>query len=425
MPRKRKPYIPKALLDLDLKDDVKTIDIQSLYTILSYMRVSGGTAEKALIDKFILPTGALADSYGNYHLNLKREDGSNSEVLWSAHTDSVHTEDGQQKLFLTTTGIVGLADKQPKSNCLGADDGSGVWLLLEMIKVKVPGYYLFHRDEETGRKGSQWIVEHMEEESLSRFKYAIAFDRKGLDSVITKQSSRKCCSQEFVDSIVALFPSLTLKADPTGSYTDTYSYREVIAECTNISVGYTGAHSHNEVQDVKHLLRLRNDLIHVFDESKLVIARDPKEKDPVTNFRSGWYESDDYGGYEGGYYSGGYHGASTYQGYGTQALSNEILLGRIVSNYPYKVGALLAGMGYDAESLLEELYPEEKKKDNVIQIGSKKLDYEQIQKEMDEEAAEALRQLREMPIEDPEDAMTNEGSPPKRIHEEPVDSLCT
>lgn len=423
MPRKRKPYMPKGLLDLDLKDDVHDIDLQSLYTILSYMRKSGGTAETKLIESFLKPWGAKSDTYGNYHLAIKKPDGSDSEVLWSAHTDSVHTQDGQQKLFITTTGVLGLADKQPKSNCLGADDGSGVWLLLEMVKANVPGYYIFHRDEETGRKGSQWIVDNMEEDGIKKFKYAIAFDRKGLDSIITKQSSRKCCSQEFVDSLSALFPNLSLKADPTGSYTDTYSYRELIPECTNVSVGYTSAHSSFEVQDIKHLLRLRDSLLHVFDESKLVAKRDPAEKE----YHKGWY-SGAYGGYEGGGYEGDYHYGTGTGPYGSK-LTEEIMLGRLVGSYPYKVGLILADMGYTAESLYDELFVHAKdvKKsqepliDNVIAIEGHA---NSVQEEMEREAVQALANIRkenDIPFEDVDEAMTNEGGPPRRIHEEPVD----
>ena len=86
--------------------------------------------------------------------NLIIEVGEGSETLFSSHTDTVHRTGVMQNVFIET------ADK-PKfetdsGQCLGGDDGTGVWLMLELIKAGVPGLYIFHRAEEVG--GPRFLI---------------------------------------------------------------------------------------------------------------------------------------------------------------------------------------------------------------------------------------------------------------------------
>ena len=61
-----------------------------------------------------------------------------------------------QEVFLDTFGT---AFVDHASDCLGADDGAGVFLMLEMIDANVEGTYIFHRGEERGGWGSSQIAE--------------------------------------------------------------------------------------------------------------------------------------------------------------------------------------------------------------------------------------------------------------------------
>jgi hypothetical protein len=165
--------------------------------------------------------------------------------------------------------------KKSKSNCLGADCAAGVWIMMEMIKAKVPGLYVFHAAEEIGCVGSRSIVDKTPD-LLANIKAAIAFDRKGYDSVITHQRSR-CASDAFGNSIAAQLPA-RFKNDPTGVLTDTKMYMFLVPECSNISVGYFDEHRATERLDVNHLFELRDHMIKI-DASKFVIERDPKQKE--------------------------------------------------------------------------------------------------------------------------------------------------
>lgn len=229
----------------------------------TFRRPARSKTERKFINKFLIPLKLEVDKYGNYYKQVGK-----SSVLWACHTDTVHTEGGLQSLGFDMAEF-GISEKQ-KSNCLGADDTAGVWLMVQMIEAKVPGLYIFHRDEEGGRKGSEWVAKYMSK-YLAHIKFAIALDRKATTSIITHQMSRRCCSGDFADSIAAQL-DLGYKADDTGSYTDTVSYVDLIPECTNLSVGYYNAHSSFERLDRDHIFKLRDKLIGL-DQKKLIATR--------------------------------------------------------------------------------------------------------------------------------------------------------
>jgi hypothetical protein len=206
------------------------------------------------------------------HRNWILQIGDNPIVLWSSHTDSVHRMDGYQNVDFDGKFIT--LPVNSKSNCLGADCAAGVWIMTEMIKAKVPGLYIFHFAEEIGCIGSRAIV-NREPSRLAGIKSAIAFDRKGVDSVITHQRGR-CCSDAFGDSLRAQLPG-RYKLDPTGVLTDTKRYMGLVPECSNLSVGYYNEHQRHEALDVGHLFELRNFMVKI-DPTKFAIVRDPKAK---------------------------------------------------------------------------------------------------------------------------------------------------
>ena len=240
-------------------------DLETIISMLSYRRPAGSGTEMEFIKKFIMPTGAKMDKHGNWCLQI----GNAPTVLWSSHTDSVHHKDGYQKVDYDGKYIS--LPVNSKSNCLGADCAAGVWIMTEMIKAKVPGLYIFHFAEEIGCVGSSAIAEK-EPGRLVNIDAAIAFDRKGIDSVITHQR-RRTCSDAFGKSMVAQLPN-RFKLDDTGVLTDTKQYMRLVPECTNISVGYYNEHRPQEALDVGHLIELRNFMIKI-DQSKFVIERDP------------------------------------------------------------------------------------------------------------------------------------------------------
>lgn len=277
-------------------------ECEQLLTMLTYRRPERSRSEGKFIRRFLIPLKLLVDQYGNYYKRIGTD-----PILWSCHTDTVHDEKGMLAVGFDGDEV-GISDKD-KSNCLGADDTAGIWLMVQMIKANKPGLYIFHRDEEHGRKGSQFISKSMTKQ-LKGIKFAVALDRKGQDSVITHQMGQRCCSTDFAKSMIDGL-GLGFKEDDTGSYTDTASYVDLIPECTNLSVGYTGAHTRFERLNLAFIFRLRKALL-ALDVTKLVEKRKPGEKE----YKSYSYQGNNrtWGG-DGG--MGGWAGDGGDMGWGT------------------------------------------------------------------------------------------------------------
>src|SRR5208283_3170088 len=188
--------------------------VYELCQMLQYRRPAGSASELAFIERWIDSLGVGVDAYGNRFKRI-----GDSPVLWSCHTDSVHSTDGPQRVSIDQTGTIGLQSGET-SSCLGADCATGVWLMRHMILAGVEGLYIFHRAEEIGGLGSRHIAQETPE-LLDGVRFAIA---------------------------LSLAPHLPkgFSPDDTGLFTDTANYDHLIPECSNLSVGYHDAHSSSE-----------------------------------------------------------------------------------------------------------------------------------------------------------------------------------
>lgn len=288
-------YQPKTIERPKVKSDMRRVD--ELIEMLTYRRPDGSGSEQAFIRKWIASLGARPDSYGNYRIRI-----GDAPILWSCHTDSVHTYEGYQKVFVKND-VARIHKQAFMSNCLGADDATGCWIMREMIQANVPGLYIFHRGEERGGKGSTWLSTN-DKDALEGIKAAVAFDRKGYGDVITSQGGTTA-SKEFATKLGAMLGDWW--GPEYGIYTDTAEYAPHISECTNLSVGYFNQHTENEIQDLRFASWLRDKMVTL---SAHEIAEMAVRK-PGARF---------YGGYEGyeGYYSGCYSGYGRYGNYGNE-----------------------------------------------------------------------------------------------------------
>lgn len=312
------------------------VKLDVLFDILQHQRFAGTAGEQAIIDKYLktIP-GMEEDDYGNLILTIPTRDGQPSSTLFSCHTDTVEkkTAVGTKRLAISKAVML----KTAGGGVLGADDGTGMWLMLNLIEAKVPGTYIFHREEECGGGGSSHIARY-HPQWLGDHKRAIAFDRKGTSNVITHQGGRRCCSDAFAqalaDQLNAQNQGFTFAQDDGGTFTDTANYVDLIPECTNLAVGYYGQHTQEECQDLSFCTRLANALIAV-DWENLPTQRDPAEREAPNDYYDYYdYWADRYSRYE----------------IGAEQREVEDMIDLVFDN-PEVVAYLLIDLGYDSYEL--------------------------------------------------------------------------
>ena len=252
----------------------QSILYKTLARALSMMRPHDSEGTRRMTDwleerAHKLPNAMIGrDGAGNLHVDTRLN--SSNRTLFVAHVDTVHRKEGPNKIKQTNTHWY--AD----GAALGADDGAGVAMLMHLMYAGIPAYYIFTQGEECGGIGATFLAKHWGD-GLAKFDRAIAFDRRGIDSVITHQGRGRCCSDAFADALSAALnadDTLMYLPDNTGVYTDTAEFIEVIPECTNISVGYYSEHSDKESLDILHFQALA-DRVALIDWDSLPTDRDP------------------------------------------------------------------------------------------------------------------------------------------------------
>lgn len=231
-------------------DGYKPYDIKYTFLSLTTMIYTHGDEDKVIE---YIKCGLKKDKFGNYYKVI-----GDSNTMFTSHLDN-HTsntininrrffnKDGDD--FYTSDG----------NSILGADDKAGVVIMLNMIHNSIPGVYYFFIGEEAGGVGSGKIRDNFKDiDCLRGIKKCISFDRRGYDSLIIKQSGKTSCSIDFAKSLLSSFASngIKLNLDPTGIYTDSYEFIDLIPECTNISVGYFNEHTNKETQNITFLENL-------------------------------------------------------------------------------------------------------------------------------------------------------------------------
>lgn len=222
------------------------------------------------------------DGAGNMHVDLRLD--KTHRTLFVAHVDTVHKTVGKNNYKHSITDNIIRAD----GDVLGADDGAGVALLMHMMAHGIPAYYLFTQGEERGGIGAKYVAKHYTE-TLVEFDRAIAFDRRGKDSIITYQGGERCCSDRFADILAAELnlrhDNFMYNPDTSGVYTDTAEFTSLIPECTNISVGYDHEHTTKESLDVNHYDALAKAVVQIGWDT-LPAARDPLVEDSLYKFNT-------------------------------------------------------------------------------------------------------------------------------------------
>lgn len=268
-------------------------DILNLFSEFGFCRPSFGSSQNDLglmIHAEIVGMDDLLTPEVDEECNLRVTVGDKPTTMFSCHLDTV---DGAQlnnvdKVFLYGDGILSLDPQWVKKHkgkgamCLGADDTTGIIIMLYLIRNKVPGVYIFHTNEESGGIGSDYIAKNNSNDPwFTRLNRAIAFDRMGTTDCIIDQcgpTASPTCGNAISSALgVASNGKLKYKlAD--GIFTDTANYAHLIPECINLSVGYERQHTIHETQNIPFLVDFIKAAIKV-DWEALPTTRDPDAMD--------------------------------------------------------------------------------------------------------------------------------------------------
>ena len=142
-----------------------------------------------MISENLLPDSTQKDTHGNYFLKI-----GESRTIFASHLDTV-SKDHTNVIHKIEGSLI----KTDGKTILGADDKAGVTIMLWMIKHNIPGLYYFFIGEEVGCVGSGLLAKYGD--LGGKYDRIISFDRRGLNSVITHQSSVRTCSDEFAKNI--------------------------------------------------------------------------------------------------------------------------------------------------------------------------------------------------------------------------------
>lgn len=261
-------------------DQEVTSKIEEILTMLTYKRPGGSESEEAWLDRFVRPlknhpnaTQYVEDSFGNIFIEV----AGGSELMMTAHSDTVHATPGTQEVLYDNNIMVAYKgnDGQP----LGADDAAGVWVLMEMVRAGVPCWVCIFRMEEKGGLGSSFAAKD-NPEFFKTFKWCVSIDRRGTSDIITHQSWGRCCSDALADHLSRALNAHGLDYAPCdgGIFTDSANFTDIIPECLNVASGYNNEHRNEEELDVDHLLRLRDAIVKI-DWATMPVKREPGEDD--------------------------------------------------------------------------------------------------------------------------------------------------
>ena len=242
----------------------------NLFNILETRRPSGSMSEAKFAARLISYASTLAtldfiDEAGNISFVT-----SPSETVFAAHLDTVCSGDANVINTLTTSGKLVTAENHQ----LGADDGAGIYILLELMRHKVPGRYIFTRGEECSGTGASYLAQNFD---FSPYKRSICFDRRGTTEVITHQGGERGASDAFGEALAdALNQSqdLLYMTSDAGVFTDNALWLHLVPESVNVACGYSGEHSKNEHLDLTHLEALAAAVIKI-DWEALPTCREP------------------------------------------------------------------------------------------------------------------------------------------------------
>jgi len=243
----------------------------------------------------------LEEVLANYYDEIYSDDGFlyvkgiNSNVLLTAHMDTVHEPQGR-----ICTDIYEYYDKKNKRHILsspqgiGGDDRCGIYTIINILeRTNFRPYIIFCEDEEIGGVGSKKFCKTtLSDEVANEVNFMIEIDRANAnDAVFYEETNAKF--QKFVMDV-------TGNKEAFGSFSDICNLsEETLVSSFNISCGYYNAHTTDEYVVMEELEVCIDKVIKLIEADKKDEQKYIYEPDIYYNYGNGY-------NYGYGYYGYGY-----------------------------------------------------------------------------------------------------------------------
>ena len=224
---------------------------ERLIKLLSIPGTSGN--EELVADKVLEMLGEINGTSsvvfdGNIQGELRKS--TEKSILLSAHMD-VYTDFSPESSIVNQKNCL----HRPGS-ILGADDRAGIAIILDVLRFFSEiknGYsikYLFTTSEEHLPHG----VEKVNIKFFENVEFALSLDRKGCSDIVHKHGSIEYSSPEFAEKISrisrSLFGDNNVFRPCEGGISDLRYWSGLVTESVNLSIGYSGEHTHDESLDL-------------------------------------------------------------------------------------------------------------------------------------------------------------------------------
>ena len=179
-----------------------------------------------------------------------------------AHMDSIITHKGERLISIRNNEIRGFQKSDHTQCSLGADDGIGMCIALQLLNELEDVKVIFTTQEEIGGIGAYTACYN--KDFFKNINFFIQADRKGNSDLITNTNGIKSGAADFVFDISDLSKKYGYKEN-VGTFTDVGIFAEEFEiSGVNISCGYKDEHTKLEytvISDVENCLNYIHDIL--------------------------------------------------------------------------------------------------------------------------------------------------------------------
>lgn len=179
-----------------------------------------------------------------------------------AHMDSIITHKGERLISIRNGEIRGFQKSDHTQCSLGADDGIGICIVLQLLNELEDIKVIFTTQEEIGGIGAYTACYN--KDFFKNINFFIQADRRGNSDLITDTNGIKSGSIDFISDISDLSEKYGYKEN-MGTFTDVGIFSEEFKlSGVNISCGYRDEHQRVEytiIQDAENCLNYIHDIL--------------------------------------------------------------------------------------------------------------------------------------------------------------------